>query len=90
MKDPRLLMIHQNSTRFYNKITYDQEFDGVADMDDNIDEGDRMASAFKDKDIMFMGNHGVAAIGPTVAYVFDSLYFLERACEVQVKCIPLS
>ena len=83
-------MLHQNSTRFHDKITYDQEFDGVADMDENLEEGSRMARAFKDKDIMLMGNHGVAAIGPTVAYVFNSLYFLERACEVQVKYIPLS
>jgi ribulose-5-phosphate 4-epimerase/fuculose-1-phosphate aldolase len=33
---------------------------------------------------MFLANHGVIVVGPTVAEAFDSLYYLERACRLQV------
>jgi ribulose-5-phosphate 4-epimerase/fuculose-1-phosphate aldolase len=31
-----------------------------------------------------MANHGVLLCGETIANVFDDLYYLERACTVQV------
>jgi len=31
-----------------------------------------------------MGNHGALVIGETIAQAFERLYFLERACQVQV------
>jgi ribulose-5-phosphate 4-epimerase/fuculose-1-phosphate aldolase len=33
---------------------------------------------------MFLANHGVIVVGPTVAEAFDALYYLERACRLQV------
>ena len=36
-------------------------------------------------DIIFMRNHGVMVLGPTIAEAWDDLYYLERAAEVQVK-----
>jgi ribulose-5-phosphate 4-epimerase/fuculose-1-phosphate aldolase len=33
---------------------------------------------------MFMANHGVLLCGESVANVFDDLYYLERACQVQL------
>ena len=33
---------------------------------------------------MFLANHGVIVVGPTVAEAFDPLYYLERACRLQV------
>lgn len=38
-----------------------------------------------DKNTLFMGNHGVVMVAPTVALAFDNLYYLERAAEVQVS-----
>jgi ribulose-5-phosphate 4-epimerase/fuculose-1-phosphate aldolase len=35
-------------------------------------------------DIVFLGNHGVVVCGPSVAYAYDDLYYLERACMVEV------
>ena len=43
-------------------------------------EGDRLARALDSKRVMFLANHGVIVVGPTVAEAFDSLYYLERAC----------
>lgn len=77
----RLEMVHQNSTRFYGEIAYDDHFNGIAV---DTGEGDRMAAAMDGKRIMFLGNHGIVVVGETVARAFDDFYYLERACQVQL------
>ena len=37
-----------------------------------------------DKSVLMMGNHGVTVAGPTVAEAFESMYYLERACQTLV------
>jgi len=37
--------------------------------------------------VLFLGNHGVVVAGETVADAFDDLYYLERACEVQIMAM---
>ncbi len=34
--------------------------------------------------VLFLAHHGVIVVGETMAQAFDDLYYLERACEVQV------
>lgn len=77
----RLEMCTQNALRFWNEIGYDDTYNGLA-LDDA--EGDRICAALRGKRILFLANHGVVVIGETVAEAFDDLYFVERACEVQV------
>lgn len=77
----RLEMVHQNSTRFYGEIAYDDHFNGIAV---RTDEGDRMAAAMGNKRILFLANHGVVVVGNTVAQAFDDFYYLERAAQVQI------
>jgi ribulose-5-phosphate 4-epimerase/fuculose-1-phosphate aldolase len=77
----RLEMTHQNATRFYGEIAYDDHFNGIAV---NTGEGDRMAEAMAGKRVMFLANHGVVVVGETVARAFDDFYYLERACQVQL------
>ena len=36
------------------------------------------------KRVMFLASHGVIVVGPSVAEAFDLLYYLERACRLQV------
>jgi ribulose-5-phosphate 4-epimerase/fuculose-1-phosphate aldolase len=43
-----------------------------------------MARVLGDKRVLFLAHHGVVVVGATVAQAFDDLYYLERACEVQV------
>jgi ribulose-5-phosphate 4-epimerase/fuculose-1-phosphate aldolase len=38
----------------------------------------------KNADIAFLGNHGVVVCGDSVAYAYDDLYYVERACMVEV------
>jgi ribulose-5-phosphate 4-epimerase/fuculose-1-phosphate aldolase len=77
----RLEMVEQNALRFHDDIAYDDTYNGLV-VDDA--EGDRLARVLGGKRVMFLANHGVIVVGPTVAEAFDALYYLERACRLQV------
>lgn len=81
LADPEIKPIDQNTARFFNRVAYDLGYDGMAD---NDDEGARLASLLGNKSVMMMGNHGVLVTGPNVAQAFDTLYYLERACQTLV------
>jgi ribulose-5-phosphate 4-epimerase/fuculose-1-phosphate aldolase len=77
----RLEMVEQNALRFYDDVAYDDTYNGLV-----VDaaEGDRLAGVLGDKRVMFLANHGVIVVGASVAEAFDALYYLERACRLQV------
>ena len=77
----RLEMVEQNALRFHDDIAYDDTYNGL--VVDNA-EGDRLARALGGKRVLFLANHGVIVVGPTVAEAFDLMYYLERACRLQV------
>jgi ribulose-5-phosphate 4-epimerase/fuculose-1-phosphate aldolase len=77
----RLEMAEQNALRFQGDIAYDDSYNGL--VADNA-EGDRLAAVLGDKQVMFLASHGVIVVGPSVAEAFDALYYLERACRLQV------
>jgi ribulose-5-phosphate 4-epimerase/fuculose-1-phosphate aldolase len=81
LEDGCLEWVSQNSLRFYDRVAYDTEYRGLA-LDDA--EGDRICSKLADANVMFMANHGVLICAENAAYAFDDLYYLERACLVQV------
>ena len=85
IKDYEFLMLDQNACRYYQRIAYDRDYNGMA-LDES--EGERVARLLgEDKNVLFMGNHGVMAIGATVAEAFDELYYLERASAVQILAL---
>jgi ribulose-5-phosphate 4-epimerase/fuculose-1-phosphate aldolase len=77
----RLEMVEQNALRFHDDIAYDDVYNGLV-----VDtaEGDRLARALGSKRVLFLANHGVVVVGPSVAEAFDAMYYLERACRLQV------
>jgi ribulose-5-phosphate 4-epimerase/fuculose-1-phosphate aldolase len=81
LEDGRLEMIEQNALRFFDDIAYDDTYNGLV-----VDEaeGDRLARVLGTKRVLFLANHGVIVVGATVAEAFDLLYYLERACRLQV------
>ena len=81
IENGRLEMVEQNALRFHDDIAYDETYNGLV-VDDA--EGDRLARALGRKRVMFLANHGVIVIGPSIAEAFDLLYYLERACRLQV------
>jgi ribulose-5-phosphate 4-epimerase/fuculose-1-phosphate aldolase len=80
----RLLPCHQNALRFLGRVAYYDDYGGLV-----LDtaEGDRIAAALADKSVLFLKNHGVIVVGPTVADALDDLYYLERAAQVQVAAL---
>ena len=81
LEEGRLEMVEQNALRFHDDIAYDDTYNGLV-VDDA--EGDRLARALGAKRVMFLANHGVIVAGASVAEAFDALYYLERACRLQV------
>ena len=83
--DFEFLMLDQNACRFYRRIAYDRHYSGMA-LD--ASEGQRVAQLMgTDKSVMFMGNHGVIVVAPSVAQAFDELYYLEKAAQVQLLAL---
>ncbi|HYS12026.1 MAG TPA: aldolase [Burkholderiaceae bacterium] len=77
----KLEMASQNALRFFDQVAYDERYNGLV-LDDR--EGERIARKMVDASVLFLANHGVIVRGPNVAYAFDDLYYLERACMHQV------
>jgi len=76
----RLEPISQTALRLCTKAAYDDRYNGLA-LDEA--EGDRICAALADKSVLFLSNHGVIVTGASVAHAFGSLYYLERACQLQ-------
>jgi ribulose-5-phosphate 4-epimerase/fuculose-1-phosphate aldolase len=62
-------------------IAYDDEYTGPAF---DTEEGARLARVLGNKMVLFMANHGITTVGPSVADAYDRLYYLERAAQVQI------
>jgi ribulose-5-phosphate 4-epimerase/fuculose-1-phosphate aldolase len=71
----------QNAMRYFGRVGYDRTYGGLA-LDS--DEGTRITNAMGDVDVVFLQHHGVLVCGDNMAYAYDDLYYLERACMVQV------
>ena len=76
-----LIFAGQSALKFYGRTVVDNDYNGLA-LDER--EGDRIASAAGDADIVFMKHHGVMVLANGIAEAWDDLYYLERACQVQV------
>jgi ribulose-5-phosphate 4-epimerase/fuculose-1-phosphate aldolase len=83
----RLEWCNQNALRFRGRVAYDDTYNGLA-LDDA--EGRRIASQLRGADVVFMASHGVTVVGPSVAWAFDDLYYLERACMHQALAMQLA
>lgn len=59
-------------------------YEGIAT---DLEERDRLVEDMGDKHVMILRNHGTLAIGRSVGECFLRLYFLERACDAQVKML---
>jgi len=84
LEGPPLLWAGQTALKFYGRTAVDEDYNGLA-LD--VDEGDRIAAALGQADVLFLKNHGVMVTGPSIAEAWDDLYYLERAAEVQLKAM---
>ncbi|MGE0312404.1 MAG: aldolase [Lautropia sp.] len=83
----RLEWCNQGALRFWGRVAYDDRYEGLA-LDDA--EGRRIAATVGSADVVFMASHGVTVVGPSVAWAFDDLYYLERACMHQALAMQMA
>ncbi|CAB3707953.1 Methylthioribulose-1-phosphate dehydratase [Achromobacter deleyi] len=76
-----LLPITQHALRFYQRLGY-HDYQGIA-LD--LDERASLVDDLGPHKAMILRNHGLLAAGGTVAEAFVNIYFLERACQAQIK-----
>lgn len=74
--------LSQNAMKFQGRVAWAEPYNGrIVD----AAEGDRLAAmAAGGARVVFLANHGVLVIAESAAHAWWDLYFLERACQVQV------
>jgi ribulose-5-phosphate 4-epimerase/fuculose-1-phosphate aldolase len=77
------LPLNQHAMFVHHDLAY-HDWEGVA-LD--LDERERLIADIGDKHLVMLRNHGTLAMGATVASCFLRLYYLERACAIQVKTL---
>jgi ribulose-5-phosphate 4-epimerase/fuculose-1-phosphate aldolase len=75
-----LLPISIYAVLLQGRVGY-HDFEGVA-----VDPGEqpRIVADLGDNDALILRNHGTLTVGPTIADAFNWMYFLERACQMQI------
>lgn len=82
LKNPSMLPIEQNSARYFNRVSYDSNYSGMADQ---LAEGHRLASLLKDNSRLLMGNHGILIGSHDIGVAFDDMYTFERASQILIN-----
>jgi ribulose-5-phosphate 4-epimerase/fuculose-1-phosphate aldolase len=85
LDDPVLPPLDQNAAMFFGRMAVDRGFGGMA----MGAEAERAVAHLADPGalVLLMANHGVMAVGPTVAEAFHRLYYFERAAETYVRAL---
>lgn len=78
-----LLPLNQTAMLVRDEIAY-HEYEGVAL---ELDERPRLVADLGTKKAMLLRNHGTLVVGETVAEAFLAMWFLERACAMQVAAL---
>ncbi len=76
-----LLPISQHALKFHGHLAY-HDYEGIA-LD--LDERERLVRDLGQHQCMILRNHGLLAAGRTIPEAFINIYFLERACQAQIK-----
>ncbi|BAK66104.1 conserved hypothetical protein [Sphingobium sp. SYK-6] len=78
-----LLPLSQHALRFFGKIFY-LDYCGPFD---SAEKRARLPAALADGDVLMLRNHGPLVIGKSVRECFSRIYYLERACRMQVATL---
>jgi ribulose-5-phosphate 4-epimerase/fuculose-1-phosphate aldolase len=78
-----LLPLTQHACLILPLLAY-HEYEGVAL---NHEERERIVHDLGDKHLLLLRNHGTLALGGSAAEAWINLYYLEKACQQQVKAL---
>lgn len=76
-----LLPLNQMSMEFHNRVGY-HDYEGVA-----LDLGEqrRLVEDIGGHPALVLRNHGLLTVGTTAAQAFLRMYYLDKACEIQIS-----
>ena len=77
-----LMPIVQTSMRYAKGVSY-HDFESIV----NVDERTRIANDLGENDIMILRNHGLLVCGRTIPEAFHNMFWLKRACDIQVMAL---
>ncbi|GAA3551507.1 class II aldolase/adducin family protein [Amycolatopsis ultiminotia] len=78
-----LLPLNQISMEFYNRVGY-HDYEGIAL---NRAEQQRLTADLGRHPSMILRNHGLLTVGSTPAEAFLRMFYLERACQIQLDAM---
>ncbi|GGF49100.1 class II aldolase [Aliidongia dinghuensis] len=76
-----LLPLNQVSLEFYNRLAY-HDYEGIA-LD--LAERERLVADLGPHRALILRNHGLLTTGRTIAEAFYLMYYLDQACQLQLK-----
>lgn len=80
-----LLPLNQISMQFYNRVNY-HDYEGIS-LD--LDERERIVQSMGAANYLILRNHGLLTTGRSVAEAFTRMYYLNRACDIQVRTLSM-
>lgn len=80
-----LLPLNQIALQFYGRLAY-HDFEGIA-LDHS--ERERIVADFGNQPGLVLRNHGLVTVGRTAAEMFNNMFYLNRACEIQVSALSM-
>jgi ribulose-5-phosphate 4-epimerase/fuculose-1-phosphate aldolase len=81
LDEPNLIVASQMSVEFAGRIAYNDRYDLIGGAEG---QGERIASALGDNDVLLLRGHGVVVVAETIESAYLDLYTLELACRSQV------
>jgi len=80
-----LLPLNQIALQFYSRISY-HDYEGIA-LD--LAERERIVASLGNNQALVLRNHGLLTTGATAGQMFNNMFYLERACEIQVASLSM-
>lgn len=80
-----LLPLNQIALQFYGRISY-HDYEGIA-LDH--DERERIVASLGGNPALVLRNHGLLTTGASAAEMFNNMFYLERACDIQVASLSM-
>lgn len=73
--------LNQIALQFHGRVSC-HDYEGIA-LD--LDERERIVASLGDNPVLILRNHGLLTTGASAAEMFNNMFYLEKACELQVS-----
>jgi ribulose-5-phosphate 4-epimerase/fuculose-1-phosphate aldolase len=80
-----LTQLNQISAEFYQGVGY-HDYEGIAF---DLGERERLVASLAGHSALILRHHGLLSIGASVADAFYLMYYLNKACEIQLAAAAL-